>query len=192
MKATEFTGDLKVFLGRYEYQPTLTERLDRLGDEDFTQRSIDEIVLWKVNRYVAAQAELLAKLNGLKSLSNGEHRQGEEVLGMLLQTHGVDLPMASTLLRFRNPTVFQIIDKHAYRAVFGRDYPLYTSTPASCKIAVYFDYLDKLIELCQAKELELTKKSTVNSDEQVIQRGPNTRLQPTRSAVAPRAAEPQR
>ncbi len=157
MKATDFAGDLKDFLRRYEYQPALTERLDRLGDEDFTQRSIDEIVLWKVNRYVAAHEELLSKLNGLKSLLNGEHRQGDKVLDMLLQTHGVDLAMASSLLRFRNPTVFQIIDQHAYRAIFGRDYPLHTSTPTSRKIAVYFDYLDKLIELCQAKELEFPK-----------------------------------
>jgi len=154
MKATDFAGDLNDFLSRYDYQPALTEWLDRLGDVDFTQRSIDEIVLWKVNRYVGTNEELLSKLNGLKTLSTGEHRRGEEALKSLLQTHGVDLAIASTILRFRNPRVFQIIDQHAYRAIYGRDYPLYTSTPAGRKIAVYFDYLDKMIELCSARGLE--------------------------------------
>lgn len=154
MKATDFAGDLNNFLSRYEYQPALTERLDNIGNLDFTQRLIDEIVLWKVNRYVAANEELLSKLNRIGALSTGEHRQGGEALNSLLQTHGVDLAMASAILRFRNPRVFQVIDQHAYRAIYGRGYPLYASTPASRKIAVYFDYLDKLIELCSTRGLE--------------------------------------
>ena len=154
MKAMDFAGDLKGLLTRYKYQPALTERLDRVSSEDFTQRTIDEIVLWKVDRYVAAPAHLLSELNDLTSLSNGQHRQAEAALSLLLQTRGVDLPMASTLLRFRNPGVFQIIDRHAYRAVFGEDYPLHASTPDSRKITVYFGYLEKLIDLCRAKGLE--------------------------------------
>ena len=66
----------------------------------------------------------------------------------------IDLAMASSILQFRNPGVFQIIDQHAYRAVNDRDYPLYSSTPTNRKMAVYFDYLDKLIELCSIRGLE--------------------------------------
>ena len=47
---------------------------------------------------------------------------------------------------------FQIIDRHAYRAVYGNDYSLYPSTPINRKIAVYFDYLDELIKLCNNKK----------------------------------------
>jgi hypothetical protein len=51
IRASEFEGDLSEFLCRYKYQPELTGRLDRVGDLDFTQELINEIVLWKVNRY---------------------------------------------------------------------------------------------------------------------------------------------
>jgi hypothetical protein len=61
--------------------------------------------------------------------------------------------MASTLLRFRNPSVFQIIDRHAYRAVYGKAYPLYTASPIRQKLSVYFQYLDDLLELCRRKRL---------------------------------------
>ena len=61
------------------------------------------------------------------------------------------MPMASALLRFRNPNVFQIIDRHAYRAVYGASYPLYPTSDPSRKILVYFDYLDQLVDLSKTK-----------------------------------------
>lgn len=154
MKAADFSGDLNDFLSRYEYQPALTQRLDRLNDVDFTQRLIDEIVLWKVNRYVALDEKLLHSLSELNALAAGEHRQADTVLQSLLQTHGIDLPMASTLLRFRNPTTFQIIDRHAYRGIYDETYSLYRGSPVMRKIAVYFDYLDELLVLCKKRALD--------------------------------------
>ncbi len=154
IRATEYEGNLKEFLSRYEYQRQLTERLDNLNDVGLAQHLINEIVLWKVNRYVALDEELLQSLNGLKVLTTGEHRRGEAVLIALLKTHNVDLAMASTILRFRNPRAFQIIDRHAYRAAYGRDYPLYAASPISRKISLYFDYLDELIVLCNARSLD--------------------------------------
>jgi len=152
-KAAQYAGDLKQFLNGYKYQPRLTPRLDGLGGADLTPELVDQIVLWKLNRYVSLDSALLGRLNQLKALRMGEHRKGEPVLSELLATHGVDLPMASTLLRFRNPGVFQIIDRHAYRAVYGAPYPLFASTPASSKVAVYFEYLDDLLSFCQGRQL---------------------------------------
>ena len=43
-----------------------------------------------------------------------------EILTSLLKTKGVQLAMASTILRFRNPNIFQIIDQRVYR-VINRD-----------------------------------------------------------------------
>jgi len=111
-------------------------------------------VLWKVNRYVSLGNDILLKIDNLKTLTIGMHRQAQTVLESLLRTRGVDLPMASTFFRFRNPEVFQIIDKHAYRAIYDRDYPLYTTSPIKRKISTYFEYLDKLIELCEKRNLE--------------------------------------
>jgi hypothetical protein len=61
--------------------------------------------------------------------------------------------MASTLLRFRNPATFQIIDRRAYRAVTGDDYPLYSKSRAKRKIDLYFTYLDALVALASKKNM---------------------------------------
>jgi hypothetical protein len=61
-----------------------------------------------------------------------------------MDVKGVDLAMASTLLRFQNADVFQIIDRHAYRAVYGDRFPVYPAMPAEAKTSIYLDYLDAL------------------------------------------------
>lgn len=71
----------------------------------------------------------------------------------MLRERGVDLPMASTLLRFKNPHVFQIIDRHAYRALYGKKYPIYSTTSLDKKVEIYFKYLDDLIVLSRDKAL---------------------------------------
>ena len=52
MKASDYSGDLNTFLAQYSYQPELTARLDNLESVAIDQSLINEIVLWKVNRYV--------------------------------------------------------------------------------------------------------------------------------------------
>lgn len=132
----------------------MTKEFDNIHDVTFTQSLVNEIVLWKVNRYVSLDNEILVSIDNLKNLTQGRYRQAQSVLEILLNVHGVDLPMASTFLRFRNPKVFQIIDRHAYRAVYDRVYPLNTSSSISRKVSTYFEYLDKLIELCRERNLE--------------------------------------
>jgi len=114
---------------------------------------VNEIVLWKLNRYVSLDEAVLRDIEELRALDTGRHRQSESALRSLLGTHGVDLPMASTILRFRNARTFQIRDRHAFRAVYDEDYPLYSSSSTQQKIKVYFAYLDQLVDLCQKKGL---------------------------------------
>jgi hypothetical protein len=45
-------GNLSDYLKRYRYQSELTAHLDTLPDELFSQETVNEIVVWKVNRYV--------------------------------------------------------------------------------------------------------------------------------------------
>jgi hypothetical protein len=149
--ATAYRGDLSPFLTAYIYQPDLTGRLDKLEDTEFTQQLINEIVLWKVNRYVSLTPQLLRQIGHLQRLKPNEHRKGESVLTALLECRGVDLAMASTILRFRNPAVFQIVDRHAYRAIYGSVYPLSTKCAVDRKVKLYFGYLDALVDLCAAK-----------------------------------------
>lgn len=154
MKVSDYANNLNDFLKSYNYQSALTKKLDNLHNVTFSQLITNEIVLWKLNRYVLLNNDILLEINYLKDLTTGMHQQAQTVLERLLNTRGVDLPMASTFLRFRNPKVFQIIDGHAYRAIYGRDYPLYTTSPIQRKISTYFEYLDKLIELCKKRNLD--------------------------------------
>lgn len=153
MRASDFSGDLNTFLSSYKYQPELTKRLDNLENTSIDQSLINEIVLWKVNRYVSIGDVNIKQVGKLKALQAGEHKRGSEALKTLLDINGVDLPMASTILRFINPNVFQIIDRHAYRAVYGQKYPLHQSKATERKITLYSDYIDDLIELCKFKGL---------------------------------------
>jgi thermostable 8-oxoguanine DNA glycosylase len=141
---------LDEFLKDFTYQPELTNRLDNLRDEPFSQEIINEIVLWKINRYAQLPGDIRKELHELRSLRPEAHKQGETVLLKLLNCGGVDLPMASTILRFQNADVFQIIDRHAYRAVFGVAYPLYPASSEEQKVSTYFNYLDALHELAKS------------------------------------------
>jgi len=153
LKVFEYRGDLNEFLCYYNYLPNLTRRLDQISNLSFNQALINEIVLWKLNRYVLIESNIFEELDKIKTINSGEHRSAEPTLKRLLETRGVDLPMASTFLRFRNPRAFQLIDRHAYRAIYGRSYALYTSTSIPKKIKTYFEYLDELHNLCESKSL---------------------------------------
>jgi len=152
-RAQDWNGDLRAFLADYSYQRELTAKLDGLGGSPFDQVLINEIVLWKVNRYALLQPTVLDALNKLAKAKPKSHRHAQHELAQLLSQSGVDLPMASTLLRFRNPHTFQIIDRHAYRAVTGDDYPLYSASGVQKKIDVYFRYLDDLFDLAEKKDV---------------------------------------
>jgi len=60
---------------------------------------------------------------------------------------GIRLPMASTILRFRNPKIYQIIDQRVYRFICGEALPTLFSIPK--QITLYFEYLEKLKEVCE-------------------------------------------
>lgn len=142
-------------LNTYKYQPDLTKHLDALhSDDDFSQHVVNEIVLWKLNRYVCIPADVLAELGGTRNLKQGEHRKAGAVLAGLLGVKGVDLPMASTFLRFRNSSVFQILDRHAYRALYRKPFELRPTSALEKKVQMYFEYLDNLLCLCRARGLD--------------------------------------
>ena len=153
-RAEEWEGALTEFLKGYRYQRELTAHLDGLGSEPFAQDVVNEIVLWKVNRYAGLSPNALEALNRVAETRPRSHRTTEAAVGTLLRQQGVDLPMASTLLRFRNRKAFQIIDRHAYRAVYGEDYPLYSSSSDDAKIDLYFRYLDRLFALADSRNVD--------------------------------------
>jgi hypothetical protein len=132
----------------YKYQPSLTEKLDKSGEEFFNQDLINEIVLWKINRYAAIDDETLRILNSgeIKSATIDKEFTRHLIL-RLLGLNGIRLAMASTILRFRNPKVYQIIDQRVFRFIYGQELKLSASTSTgstNAQIELYFNYLDKL------------------------------------------------
>jgi hypothetical protein len=149
----EDVENLERFLDQYHYHSDLTSRLDQLSSTEITTSLLHEIVLWKLNRYPYIPESLINKVNKIQKIQPRKHRKSEKLLVFLLKCDGVDLPMASTILRFKNPNAFQIIDRHAYRALYGSDYPFSAATSIKKKINGYFNYLDDLHKLSKNKNI---------------------------------------
>lgn len=153
-KAAAYPGNLAAFLSQYKYLPKLTEELDAFEGE-FSPEIIRLMVLWKINRYADLSDSLLTGLDKMRDLEVGKHRDAQPWLVEALRVKGVKLPMASTFLRFANPKVFQIIDGHAYRAVYGCSFEAAARAAkgASKQCELYFQYLDVLHSLCEERRL---------------------------------------
>ncbi|NMY91842.1 hypothetical protein SAMN05216279_115100 [Pseudomonas oryzihabitans] len=139
----------------YEYQPELTKKLDELDSTQLNEQTLLEIVLWKLNRYPQLDTSLLEELKAVGRLKAKQHRDAKDLLGRLLLSAGVRLPMASTILRFVNPDVFQIIDERAFRMLRPgcENYPdkpvvkKRLTAYVEMSSAIYFDYLDAIHEV---------------------------------------------
>src|SRR5690606_10176275 len=137
----------------YKFQPELTSILDNIED-DFDQSIINQIVLWKVNRYSQLNESTLLLLNQIDKhdlILNTDIT--EEILRNLLSTKGVQLAMASNILRFKNPNIYQIIDQRVYRLIYGKIMPKYFSS-IDIQIELYLEYLEKLRAVCNHKQID--------------------------------------
>ena len=133
----------------YAYQPDLTKVLDAV-DADFDQALINEIVLWKVNRYAEIDEETLGWINQIDRTGKEiDESLTRKILMKLLdkRSKGFRLPMASTILRFRNPKIYQIIDQRAYRMLYGHTYK--HSTVPQTNTELYLKYLIDLRAACE-------------------------------------------
>lgn len=165
LEKAKLSKEVSDLLREYNYQPELTKQLNNL--ESIDREQFYRIVLWKVDRFPSVSDKILTEINKLKELEPPNHRDSSarKTLECLLRCNGIQLPMASTLLRFRNPAVFQIIDTRAYRALYlgleGKERKLYRDKPRGLtekslhkwvdeSIEIYFNYLDNLWEInCQ-------------------------------------------
>jgi len=132
----------------FDYQKKLTEKLDGVSME-FNQETINEIILWKVNRYAELTDESLRLINSIPTTSDKiDINLTKKVLMSLINEHGIQLPMATTILRFRNPKIYQIIDQRVYRFLYSGktlQIPLYNSeVNKNTQIDLYLEYLIEL------------------------------------------------
>jgi hypothetical protein len=145
----------------YTYQPYLTGMLKSTSAGSLDQDWANEVVLWKLNRYVRMEGPTLALLNDPRLLlPEIDISFTRTVLHALLDTPGVRLPMASTFLRFRNPRVYQILDQRAYRFAMGEIYfstYVQSSTARDKQIDLYLKYLDKLKQIEREKNWDFER-----------------------------------
>lgn len=146
----------------YNYQVLITPKLDDL-DDDFDQDIINEVVLWKVNRYALIEPGTFELLNQIK--------KGNKVLDEILTKKilfellgkgqkGIRLAMASTILRFKNPNIYQIIDQRVYRFIYGEEL-VYKVSDVDKQIEIYLNYLKKLHEVCEDKKIQFSKADRI-------------------------------
>ncbi|WP_304067902.1 hypothetical protein [Pedobacter glucosidilyticus] len=147
------------------YQHDLTQKLDA-DKSDFDQNRLNEIVLWKVNRYAKFDEELITTLNSISPEDEQiDLEKTKHILKLLLNTKGVQLAMASTILRFRNPKVYQIIDQRVFRIIYPEK-ELKTTTYQNEKliekqIQLYLTYLQDLREACSMLNIDFKEADRV-------------------------------
>ena len=131
----------------YNFQTYLTDKLDNL-DWDFSQDILNEIILWKVNRYALFDEDTIKLLNKLDRNSKKIDKDFTiKLLWKLLNTKWVQLAMATTILRFKNPFIYQIIDQRVYRFIYWKEMDRIV-WKNNLAIELYLDYLEKLWEIC--------------------------------------------
>lgn len=143
----------------YNFQELLTKKLDEYS-WNFDQNIINEIVLWKVNRYAQFNNESFELLNRIKKTSKTlDVDLTKELLKELLNTKGIKIAIASTILRFKNPTLYQIIDQRVYRIIYWISMPTIRKNWDAIKM--YLEYLDKLREVCNKYKIEFTESDRI-------------------------------
>ena len=149
----------------FDYQTDLTAQLDKQATA-FDQNVINEIVLWKVNRYASIDSDILQLVNNIERNSNQlDTDNTKKILQGLLNTKGIKLPMASTILRFRNKNIYQIIDQRVYRIIY-KDKKLkltqyLNDTNMNMQIELYLQYLKALTEVCKKLNIPFDKSDRI-------------------------------
>jgi len=153
----------------YNYQSSLTTKLDSYTLA-FNQEIVNEIVLWKVNRYAKLKTETLSLINQINS--EWDDALIRNVLYALLSEKGIQLPMASTILRFRNKHLFQIIDQRVYRILYGHELKINQQKKESNileQINLYLMYLERLRDACSKLNIsfEVSDRVLYNADKRI-------------------------
>jgi hypothetical protein len=167
MHKTVFDYDFRITQDdlKFDYQESLTNKLD-LNLIDFDQNTLNEIVLWKVNRYAEFDSELISLINSInRNDLEIDTEKTKIILRRLLNTNGVQLAMASTILRYRNPSIYQIIDQRVFRIIY-KNKELKLNTYLSEKnlnyqIELYLQYLTDLKKVCTDLDIPFDKSDRI-------------------------------
>lgn len=123
--------DYKEVLRRFTYEDEtdISVRIESADNSNYRENRdiINEIILWKMNRTPEVSDEVIDAIYSLREIKSPEEAVKSErtrvVIGKLLMSKGMKLPMASTVLHFYFPALYPIIDQRAYRELYGMEYP---------------------------------------------------------------------
>ena len=148
----------------FKYQIGLTEKLDS-SKLNFDQNILNEIVLWKVNRYANFPESIIKSLNKIENSDTIlDEKLTREILSSLLVLKGVALAMASTILRFKNKNIYQIIDQRVYRIIYGTELKI---TKPKKKVEIenqmnlYLRYLEDLKKISIKLKIDYSKADRI-------------------------------
>lgn len=125
--------DYQSVLKRFTYNDgqTIFDRISKADISDFQENRdiINEIVLWKINRTPKIDSDTISMIGNLSSIATpiaaSISQLTFDVLTNLLNSKGIHLPIASTILHFYYPDIYPIIDQRAYRELYKKEYPKY-------------------------------------------------------------------
>ncbi len=148
----------------FKYQVALTEKLDS-SELNFDQNILNEIVLWKVNRYANFPDNVISNLNKIRNNDTVlDEKLTREILSSLLVINGVALAMASTILRFKNKNIYQIIDQRVYRIIYGSELKITKpkkKEEIENQINLYLKYLEDLKKISIKLKIDYSKADRI-------------------------------
>lgn len=139
----------------YEFEYNIDERTDiknNIRNKDISINDIRQIALWKYNRIINIDEDVLERLNKVlqKKDITVNCKDVKDIIEDLIQSRGVGMPLASTILKFLRPDVFPIIDVRAYRALFDKKINKYTYSE-------YVKYCNKIYEVREVTGIDLSE-----------------------------------
>ena len=143
-------------------EPETTELQETMkGNSAIDMNDIRRIVLWKLNRTVELYDEdiIVEKIRRLakKSPLTIDDTCAKDAMEELVESIGIGYPVASVILKMIRPDVFPIIDRRAYRALYGKKF-----YATSCNYEKY-----KIYAKCLGKHAECLKRPLSEMDEQL-------------------------
>ena len=124
---------------------------NKLNGQSLSINEIRQIALWKYNRIINIDDEILQNLTNILSEKDITVSCSlvKNIIAELLKSQGVGMPLASTILKFLRPDIFPIIDVRAYRALFDKK-------KRNFKYEDYENYCNKIYEIKEKTGIRLS------------------------------------
>lgn len=124
-----------------------------INKEEISIEDIRRVALWKYNRIIEIEGNLLERLSKVVSDKNIdiESKEVKNLIEEMVNCKGIGMPLASTILKFLRPDVFPIVDTRAYRAIFGK------KVGSRCTYDKYIEYCKEIYKIRDIKGIKLSE-----------------------------------